>query len=116
MAGFKNSNELRVEVRYRRGLLVPRVFRGETEIQVKEMTQGNDGLDFSADLGAELEAPVAPIPADEAALGQLTPEEITARHEAALKAKADAAKGTTETETTETPAEPAGNGKAKAGK
>lgn len=115
MAVVKNSNELRVEVRWYRGTLVPRVFRGEAEIQIREMTQGIDGLDFSADLGTELETPIAPVPADEAAAALLSAADKVAIHKAAEEAEKARLSA-------QTPAEPAlesitnTGGKAKAGK
>lgn len=93
MASFKSSNELRVEIGYDRGRLVPRhVYRGDTEVQVKEMTQSKDGLAFTVDLGAELAAPIAPLPPDEAAAAALSDAEKTAIHQKAVDAKVAAEK------------------------
>lgn len=84
---FKSSNDLRVEVRYNRGQMVARAWRGDTEIQVKEMVQTDGELDFTADLGAEVAVPIAPLPADELAASLLTPEEKEAIHQKGIDAK-----------------------------
>ncbi|MBN9393435.1 MAG: hypothetical protein J0I20_35720 [Chloroflexi bacterium] len=94
---FKSSNELRVEIGFERGRMVPRhVYRGDTEIQVKEMSQTPHTLTFMADLGAELVAPIAPLPPDEAAAAALSADEKAAIHQKAIDDKLAANKATTE--------------------
>lgn len=108
---FKTSNELRVEIGYDRGFLVPRhVYRGDTEVQVKEMTQSNDGLAFTVDLGAELAAPIAPLPADEAAAAALSDAEKEAIHQQAVADKLAAEKGTAATNSSAAASESDGGG------
>lgn len=85
---FKSSDDLRIEVRWNRGLLVGRAWRGDTEIQPGDMTQSTDGLDMTFNLSREVVSPIVPLPADEAAALLLTAEEKVARHKAALNEEA----------------------------
>lgn len=96
MASFKSANDLRGEVRrVAGGLLDVRLWRGDTEIAVKEMVSDDYGVDFTAVLNEEVPVVVAApaLPADEQAAAALTDAQRTAIHQQAeddAKAAAEA--------------------------
>jgi hypothetical protein len=88
MATFKSSNDLRGEVRRAAGgLLDVRLWRGETEIAVKETTASDNELDFTATLNEEIPVIEPPLPADELAASLLTDAEKDAIHTQAEEAQ-----------------------------
>lgn len=101
---FKSFNDLRGEVRRGAGgLMDVRLWRGDTEIAVKETVADDYGVDFTAVLNEEVSVPVAPLAPDEQAAALLSDAEKVAIHQKAeddAKAAADAqAKAAAQAET-----------------